>query len=82
MNSCPNCGHKGIPLPVEPLYSVARAAAMVSTTRGTLLALLEEHQTELPPPYYRMWGRRRVWCHRGSLGQEAPRGVSYREHVR
>lgn len=55
---CGRCGAPvDIPLPVEPLYDPETAAALVPMTRGALMRALSRHRDQLPPPFYRKWGR-------------------------
>ncbi len=58
---CPFCGHQpGIPLPVEPLYSLETLQALVPATRGSLRGLIQRNKDKLAPPVYRTWAGIRV----------------------
>lgn len=62
MSFCPHCGNAvDIPLPVEPLYSLVSAAALVPTSVRALTAWLSRHKGDprLSKPIYRWWQRQR-----------------------
>lgn len=63
MSYCGHCGHPtGIPLPVEPLYSLETAAALAPLTLQQLYQWLSRHRRDpqLGPPLYRWFSKRRV----------------------
>ena len=62
MSFCPGCGRAfEVPLPVEPLYTLATTALLVPMRVATLKSWLSKHRDDPglgPAQYMGSWGRR------------------------